>query len=226
MVTSRNAVQPLIRALEEAGTARSVQRERGDRSTGVDPGLRPRICAVGPGTAGALAEAGLPMDRMPERYVAEGVVEALAPEVQGARERRSAGEPPGVLYPRAEGARDVIPRGLEKMGARVDAVDAYRTVPDGAGARTLADGVDRGEVDVITFAASSAARSFARAWKEGGEGAEPTREWPGRVGVVAIGPVTARTLEEEGIPVHGIGEPHTLEGLVAAVEAWAREREA
>jgi len=226
VVTSRNAVQPLMQALEEAGTARSVQRERGDRSAEAERGLRPRICAVGPGTAGALAAASLPVDRIPERYVAEGVVEALAPEVKGAGERPGADEPPLILYPRAEGARDVIPRDLEKMGARVDAVEAYRTVPNRDGARALADGVDRGEVDVITFAAGSAARSFARAWKEGGEGAGRTREWPGGVGVVAIGPVTARTLEAEGIPVHGIGEPHTLEGLVAAVEAWAREREA
>lgn len=203
VLTSRNAVPPLVAALEAAGTAWSVQEE----GAGGDPEARPRVCAVGPGTAGALERAGVPVDLVPGQYTAEGVVEALADRVEGLR----------VLYPRAEGARDVIPRGLEAVGAGVDAVDAYRNEDDREGARVLAARVDRGEVDVITFAAGSAARSFARAW------GEVPRAWPPGVGLIAIGPVTARALEAERLPVHGTGEPHTLEGLVAAVEAWARE---
>lgn len=202
VVTSRNAVEPLRQALEAAGTARSMQG---------------RVCAVGPGTARALEEAGLRADAVAARHVAEGVVELLRGRVRGLR----------VLYPRSEGARDVIPRGLEAAGARVDVVDAYRTVPDPRGAEALAAGVDRGEVDVITFAAGSAARSFAQAWRASGVGPKgPARAWPAGVGVVAIGPVTAAALEEEGLPVHATGEPHTLEGLVDAVEAWARESRA
>jgi uroporphyrinogen-III synthase len=129
-----------------------------------------------------------------------------------------------ILYPRAAGARGVIPRELRARGAAVEAVEAYRTVDDREGARALARGVDRGEVDVITFAAGSAARSFARAWGELA-GTDRGGGWPPAVGIVAIGPVAARALKEEGLPVDGTGEPHTLEGLVAAVEAWARERE-
>jgi uroporphyrinogen-III synthase len=202
VITSRNAVPPLKQALSAAGVEIAGFSDA--------PEGRPRVCAVGPGTALALERAGFPVDLIPERFTAAGVVEALAGRVEGV----------GVLYPRAEGAREVIPRELGALGARVDAVDGYRTVGDGVGARALARGVDRGEVDVITFAAGSAARSFAQAWREGGA----PRRWPEQVGVIAIGPVTARALETAGLPVHGTGEPHTLEGLVAAVEAWARER--
>jgi len=166
------------------------------------------FCAVGPGTARALEEAGFRVDLVAEKHLAEGVVDVLEGRVQGLR----------ILYPRAEGARDVILRDLRAEGARVDAVDAYRSTEDREGARALAVRVDRGEVDVITFAAGSAARSFARAWRDRGE-----PPWPEEVGVIAIGPVTAEALGTEGLPVHGTGEPHTLEGLVAAVEAWARE---
>jgi uroporphyrinogen-III synthase len=212
-VTSRNAVGPLRAALEGEGTLEALTTARTVQPPDpADP--FPRICAVGPGTAAALKAAGLPADRIPSEhgagYTAEGVVQALSDEVEGLR----------ILYPRAEGAREVIPRELGARGATVEAVEAYRTREDQEGARALARGVDRGEVDVITFAAGSAARSFARAWRAGGA----SRPWPEQVGVIAIGPVTARALEKAGLPVHGTGEPHTLEGLVAAVEAWVRER--
>ena len=46
----------------------------------------PRVAAVGPGTAAALREVGLVADLVAERFVAEGLVEALA----GPRRRASA----------------------------------------------------------------------------------------------------------------------------------------
>jgi uroporphyrinogen III methyltransferase/synthase len=36
--------------------------------------------------------------------------------------------------------------------------------------------------------------------------------------VVCIGPVTAREAREHGLTVHAVAKPHTVEGLVAAVE--------
>ena len=56
---------------------------------------------------------------MPEEYVAESLVEALAGE-------RSEGK--RILLPRAAVARDLVPAELTRRGARVDVVEAYRTV--------------------------------------------------------------------------------------------------
>jgi uroporphyrinogen-III synthase len=36
--------------------------------------------------------------------------------------------------------------------------------------------------------------------------------------VVCIGPVTAREAREHGLRVHAVANPHTVDGLVAAVE--------
>ena len=94
---------------------------RGDRRGG------PRRAGAGrrdrgrdrPGTARALAERGVLADVVPERFVAEALVEALADvDVEGAR----------VLVARAAEARDVLPDALRERGAEVDVVALYETV--------------------------------------------------------------------------------------------------
>src|SRR5207253_5792143 len=78
-----------------------------------------RICAIGPATRDALEQFHLKVDVVAERYVAEGLLTALAPwDLSGAR----------VLIARAAVARDVLPQELTKRGALVDVVEAYRTV--------------------------------------------------------------------------------------------------
>ena len=77
-----------------------------------------KIAAIGPATRKAIEKHGLKVNVVPEQYVAESVVEALRNEVAGKR----------VLLARARVARDMIPRELRKLGARVDVVEAYETV--------------------------------------------------------------------------------------------------
>ena len=77
-----------------------------------------KIAAVGSATARTLRDLGLKVAVTPAEYVAESLVEALAQQVDGKR----------VLLARAAIARDVIPDALRARGARVDVVDAYRTV--------------------------------------------------------------------------------------------------
>jgi uroporphyrinogen-III synthase len=63
--------------------------------------------------------------------------------------------------------------------------------------------------DAITFTSSSTVSNFVA-----GAGLDAL---PGAV--VAIGPVTAETAEELGVAVTAVAEPHTIDGLVAAVVA-------
>ena len=78
-----------------------------------------RVAAIGPGTAGALREHGVIADVVPERFVAEGLVEALA-DVPVRR----------ALVARAAEARDVLPDALRERGAEVDVVALYETVAE------------------------------------------------------------------------------------------------
>lgn len=120
-----------------------------------------------------------------------------------------------VLCPRA----DVAPEGLEdalaSKGWTPTRVDAYRTRFPRALPEEARDALRRGEVDAITFTSASTVRGFIRA----------IGVVRGAPKVVCIGPVTAREARAHGLSVHAVANPHTVEGLVAAVErALARTR--
>ena len=151
------------------------------------------VAAIGPGTAAALAERNVVADLVPERYVAESLLEAM-PDGPGR-----------VLIPRAETARDVLPEGLAAAGWDVDVVPAYRTVappPDPDAAALLAD------AEAITFTSSSTVTNFVDSY-----GADAVPEV-----VATIGPVTTATARSRGLEVAVEATEHTVDGLIAALE--------
>ena len=152
----------------------------------------PRIAAIGPGTAAALREHGIEPDVVPERAVAEGLVEALA----GAKVGRA-------LLVRGEEGRDVLPDALRERGAIVDVLAVYRTVPEPLGheARTAALAADD-----IVFASGSAARAF--------HAAAGTLDGPR---IVSIGPATSEALRSVGYQPDIEAAEHTPDGLVQAL---------
>jgi uroporphyrinogen III methyltransferase/synthase len=156
----------------------------------------PRIAAVGPGTARALREGGVEADVVPQRAVAESLVEALA----GLPVARA-------LVVGAEETRDVLPEALRSRGARVDEVALYRTVrePLADDARAAALGAD-----YLTFASASAVRFFHEA--------AGSLDGPR---LVSIGPVTTAELRRLGAEPDVEAAEHTPDGLVAALVADA-----
>jgi uroporphyrinogen III methyltransferase/synthase len=159
-----------------------------------------RIAAVGPATAGALLEHGITVDVIPQRFVAEGLLEMLRDrdDVAGSE----------ALYVTAEGARDLLPAGLREIGATVSILDIYRSIPDGLGAETLARAIEAGRVDLATFTSGSAVRGYIEAVGE---------DLALKVPAASIGPQTSEALREAGIEVKVEAEESTIDGLVAAV---------
>src|SRR4051812_11658316 len=84
------------------------------------------VAAIGPGTARALRAHGIEADIVPERAVAEGLVEALDAAARGAAAPHFA----RVLVARAAEGRDVLIDALRERGAEVDVVALYETVPE------------------------------------------------------------------------------------------------
>jgi uroporphyrinogen III methyltransferase/synthase len=159
-----------------------------------------RVAAIGPGTVGALEARGVRPDLVPERFVAESLLEAFpAPGSPGER----------VLVVRPEEARDVLPEGLGARGHEVDVLSVYRTVkaaPDDA----MLERVRTGKVDAITFTSSSTVTNLCDVL-----GGVPD---PQPV-VVSIGPVTSDTARARGFRVDAEADPHTIAGVVDAVAA-------
>ncbi|MHB1160785.1 MAG: uroporphyrinogen-III C-methyltransferase [Chloroflexota bacterium] len=187
--TSANGVKALLERLEALG--RDVRALGGAR-----------LAAIGPATAQALRRCRLHVDLVPSEYVAEEVASALISRgVAGKR----------VLLPRADLARDVLAPDLERAGAVVDDVVAYRTVPAMADLARLREQLAGGEIDVVTFASSSTVRYLVA-----GLG-EEARALLARPTIACIGPITAETARELGLRVDVVAAEHTIPGLVEAI---------
>ncbi|MSW95228.1 MAG: uroporphyrinogen-III C-methyltransferase, partial [Actinobacteria bacterium] len=154
----------------------------------------PVIAAIGPGTARALAAHGIVADIVPERSVAEALVEALR-DVPVTN----------ALIARAQEARDLLPDALRERGAQVTILPLYRTVaePLDEAARAAVLGAD-----YATFTSASSARFF--------HAAAGTLDGPR---IVSIGPVTSEELRELGREPHVEAPVHTPEGLIDALLA-------
>ena len=157
-----------------------------------------RVAAIGPGTAAALRDHGVIADLVPERFVAEGLVETLA-EVPVRR----------ALIARAAEARDVLPEALRERGAEVDVVSLYETVAEPLGDEQL-QAIEA--ADYVTFTSSSTVGFFLDA---AGDRLSPSTR------LVSIGPVTSATLRERGLEPAVEATRHDIDGLVQALVADA-----
>jgi uroporphyrinogen-III synthase len=165
--------------------------------------VRAKVAAVGEGTAEAYRRwSKRRPDLVPKAFTTASLARAFP---------RGSGR---VLVPRADVAPEGLEDALERKGWRATRVDAYRTRMPRSLPPDAREALRRGEVDVVTFTSSSTVRGFV-----GAVGAVK-----GSPKVVAIGPVTAREARARGLHVHSVATPHTIEGLVAAVERALRTR--
>lgn len=166
-----------------------------------------KVCAVGPKTAEALAAFGVSPDLVPQQFTGEGVVNAFeGVDLHGKK----------VLFPKADGARDLIPQELERRGATVHAPVVYRnviplTVPDAA-----RNALERRELDAVVFSSPSTAHNLAALVG----GAALLRQQLECVAVASIGPITSQACRELGLVVAVEPEQATLDALVVELERF------
>ena len=156
-------------------------RERGNRSR-VPSSLK--VCAIGPATASQLREKGVRVDYIPKEYIAEAILEGFEKmAIHGSQ----------ILLARARIARDVLPEGLRKMGAKVEVVEVYRTVKPKGGTRRLRHLLADQNIDVITFTSSSTVNHFVELLRK-----EYLKSSLKGIVIACIGPVTTRTAKAWG----------------------------
>ena len=188
-VTSANGARLLFEALAAAGLdARAL--------------AGATVAAIGPGTVAELAAHGIAADVVPERSIAESMVEALAGvEVEGRR----------ALVVRPVAARDVLPEALRERGAEVDAIALYETVHE----QPEPDAVEAARsADYVTFTSASTVRNLSEAL--GGD-------FPGGARIVSIGPITSEAARDAGLEVAVEAERHDVDGLIEALLQDARD---
>ncbi len=196
LLTSANGAERLIRAVTEASLdARAFGKAR--------------IAAIGPQTATALLPFGVKPDLIAREYVAESMAKDLI----------STGPLGRILLVRALDARDVLPAQLRAAGAEVDVVPAYRSVDcSHDGAEDLRGQVLGGRIDAVLLTSSSIAAAFARHFAEDWNQLRPSTV------LASIGPITSRTLIEQGLVPTLEASVFTVEGLLDALAAYYQAR--
>jgi uroporphyrinogen III methyltransferase/synthase len=197
ILTSVNGVTMLFDRLEESGyDARDL--------SGV------RLCVVGSATAEAVKQRFLRVDLMPEKYVAEELLEALVSMEESLEGKR-------FLLPRADIARSFLPKELRARGAEVTELIAYRTVrPDTPDA--LADAMVAYKPHLVTFTSSSTARNFAEM-----VGPERLAQVQHHAAFAAIGPIAAQTARDHAMPIAIEPDHHDIPSFVEAIVQWNGE---
>ena len=193
--TSANGVQAFLTRLHEC--------QKDARAFG---GIR--ICCIGPKTKDALTAWGLTADVVPQDFQAEGILKSLGNlGMSGQR----------ILIPRAKVAREILPEQLREMGANVDVVTVYQALPPEIDVDLVRLRLQRGEVQYVTFTSSSTVRNFCGLFPDRQELATLMQQTI----VACIGPITARTVEEEGLVVDLMASENTVPALVQAIVAHA-----
>jgi DNA-binding NtrC family response regulator/uroporphyrinogen-III synthase len=168
-----------------------------------------RVCAIGEATAVRLSEAFAHVDVVPQESKAEGAFAALENYLGGRRQFAGL----NFLIPRASVARDFLPHALEDADARVDTVEAYRTVAPRATERARVEALlVGGGIDCVTFTSASTVRNFAQLFDT-----NDLSRVIGDARVACIGDVTAEAAEEFGLRVHVKPRETTTAALARAV---------
>jgi len=159
--------------------------------------VRARVATIGEGTSDAFRRwARRGPDLTPDTFTTAALARAF-PRGEGR-----------VLCARA----DIAPAGLEEAlaakGWSPERVDAYRTRMARSLPAEMRAALRDGRIDAITFTSASTVRGFVGA--VGVVRGDPK--------VVCIGPVTAREARDRGMRVAAVARPHTIAGLVAALE--------
>ncbi len=161
------------------------------------------VAAIGPATAERLTSFGILPDFVPEKYVAEHVVQGLLElEIKGKK----------VLIPRAEKAREVLPEELAKAGAQVDVLPVYRTSLAASDPEEIRKALAEERIDYVTFTSSSTVDNFFKLIPP-----EEVRKHLGHLRLACIGPITAKTLQGHGFEAHIQPEEFTIPALVQAL---------
>lgn len=164
------------------------------------------LAVVGKSTADLLLRYGLNADLIPSTFTGEGLAESLLD--QGVEGRN-------ILIPRALHGRKILPETLRGAGAQVTVAPVYENCPAEGDKETLRGELENGGVEMITFTSSSTVRNFLTMLDA--ENQEELQQILTGIKIAAIGPITAKTVTDNGLQVDIQPEEFTIPGLIQSI---------
>ena len=185
--------------------------EAEDLVTGILQAQSSRIAAVGPATARKLKELHLQVDLMPDEALAASIAEAFA-EFESIENLR-------ICLLQAEVANRELPAALEAMGAIVDDIACYKTVPETEDPGGAASKLFESGADWVLFTSGSTVEHFHARF----DLPVLLKKFP-HMRIASIGPETSKTLAGLGLIPNIEAKKHTIDGLIEALLAAAKAK--
>ncbi|MFC1853029.1 uroporphyrinogen-III synthase [candidate division CSSED10-310 bacterium] len=193
--TSVNGVQFFTQYIEDMTAFRSLLGQQN----------KPKIAVIGPATAQALAKMDVTVSLIPEKFVAEALVDMF-------RQKYDTLQGMHFLLPRADRARSLLSDELRKLGAAVTDVVAYCTRPAAHFPAACRQLIQQHKVDLFIFTSSSTVEDFFELLDN-----EEIYLQKSKLKAISIGPITSRTLRSFGISPYIEARDYTVPGLLDAI---------
>ncbi|HEY8805080.1 MAG TPA: uroporphyrinogen-III C-methyltransferase [Clostridium sp.] len=152
--------------------------------------LKAKIAAIGPATAEALKNRGIMPEIIADHFVAESLFDKMKTYIK---------ENDKILVPRSKDARPYLVEELRKSGCSVDEVFTYETI-----CGKLRSENEIKDVDLIVFTSPSTVKNMITM-----VGIETIKSKT----ALAIGPITAKALSEQGIEAT-MCDVYSVEGVI------------
>ena len=184
-----------------------------------------KICTIGNRTAKEVKKYGLKVDLIPEKFHAEGLIDAIinmikkkkTSKTKSASGRQKSKSLKGVrfLLPRAEVAREILPEKIRELGGEIDVPVVYRTIKPESHGKRLRRFLREGKITIATFTSASTFYNFKDII---GEDVEKLLKG---VAIAVIGPVTAKAIKKTGLRVDIMPRESTIDEMVSEIMKWA-----
>jgi uroporphyrinogen III methyltransferase/synthase len=194
LFTSANAVQSVVSRSAVLGLAIALDQA----------GKGPRIAAVGPATKDEAAKSGLHVDQVAKTHLGVALAEELASQLHHQN----------VFLPHSDRANADLPAALQRLGAKLTEVIAYRTLPPRDVDREQVMNALRQGTDAAIFFSPSAVHNLADLI-----GKQSLTELQNKIGIAAVGPVTSAALRECGVQEIVTAADTTAAAVVEALES-------
>lgn len=157
-----------------------------------------KVAAIGKATADCLRKRGIIADFVPEKFVAEGLIELL---------NKNINNNDNILIPRAKEARNVLVEELRKI-CTVEEIKIYETIRENSEKNSIIELLQKDSKPFITFTSSSTVKNFIEIL------GEDNLELLRGAKLVSIGPVTSKTIKSFGLDVYSEAIEYTIDGII------------
>lgn len=166
-----------------------------------------KVVAVGNKTSAVCKKHNIPVNIIPEKFSAEGVVSELSKSDMNERV---------VFIPRSAIGREELPIGLKDLGAVIKSVPVYNvSLPTKEHIKNNLENLNNSDPDLYIFTSPSTFENFLQILNV----INPAEYFKGYA-IAAIGPTTKRAIENRRVKVNIMPDEYTIEGLIKKIISY------